>query len=261
MDRELARTRLEYEFIDGIDGNKLPANDSTIASAVWLAKSPAWPGAIGCALSHLKAYEKIVQDNVNVGLVLEDDVKLPSGIHELAESVAAHMTGTDVVLLQYFSYYSAARGEAFKFSKERAVNLPQEHAIAFPVDVADVGGAAAYLITREACEVMAKTVIPVRAPADDWAFYFAERAFRTVRCVVPMPIELERGFRTTIDHHSPRSLQTLIRKAAVRVPGLNQALTWRRQRIIDLQTKVEFADRPADQRAAWTEERRPAVLD
>ena len=35
-------------------------------------------GAIGCALSHRKAYEKIINDNIDAALILEDDITIDS---------------------------------------------------------------------------------------------------------------------------------------------------------------------------------------
>lgn len=248
MHNEMRKTGLEYEFITGVEGTKIDLNDSEIVNPTWLAKSPPWPGVIGCAMSHLNSYRRIIEDGADVGLVLEDDVTLPDNIGAIVESISPHMTGSEAVLLSYFSYYSAERGEACKFSRDSSVQLAQGRVLAFPTEVADLGEAGAYLITREACELMTKTVMPVRVPADDWAFYFAEQALRSVRCAVPAPVQINREFRTTIDHYSPRSVQTYLRKAVVKIPLLSQALTWRRQRIIDEQSKVELVDRPADQR-------------
>lgn len=105
-----------------------------------------------------------------------------------------------------------------------------------------LGGAGVYLVTREACERMARTVLPVRAPSDDWLFFHREQAFDRLRCVVPMPVTINTTFRTTIDHYAARSLQTRLRENAVKVPGVKQILARRRQRISTRFGRVELVD-------------------
>ncbi len=39
-------------------------------------------GAIGCALSHKKTYEKIINDNIDVALILEDDITFDDKFNE-----------------------------------------------------------------------------------------------------------------------------------------------------------------------------------
>lgn len=248
MASEFRKTGMEHEFVEGVEGANLDLDDSSIIDPIWLGNSPFFPGVAGCAMSHLKVYEKIIEDGSEVGLVLEDDVILPPDIDAIAEAVAAHMVGSEVVLLQYFSYLSLLRGDACRLSRRGSLELPSSRVLAFPAEVADLGASGAYLITREACELTAKAVLPVRVPADDWAFFFHERALHGVRCVIPMPVRINPEFRTTIDHYSPGSVQTYLRKAATRVPLLSHALTRRRQRIMNLTTKVELIDRPSDQR-------------
>lgn len=248
MVSEFRKTGMEHEFVEGVEGANLDLNDSSIVDPICFGNSAFSPGVAGCAMSHLKVYEKIVEDGGEVALVLEDDVILPTDIGAIAEAVAVNMAGSEVVLLHYLSYRSLLRGEPGRISRKGSVELPSSRFLAFPAEVADLGGSQAYLVTREACELMAKAVLPVRVPADDWAFFFHERAFHSVRCVVPMPVRVNSEFRTTIDHYSPDSVQTYLRKAATKVPLLSHALARRRQRIMNLKTKVELIDCPSDQR-------------
>jgi glycosyl transferase, family 25 len=253
MVRQLRTTGLDYEFIEAIDGNGLDLGDPATVGPISLGRgqlqSGVWggdrsrSGVVGCALSHLKVYQRILADSADVALVLEDDVTLPADIHDIAAAAAVHMVGADVVLLHYGNV-NVAYHCGLRLSRTTAVQLTGPRILAFPAEIADVSGAGAYLVTREACEFMAREVLPVRVPADDWAFFFAKDALRSVRCVAPVPVEIDPKFRTTIDYVVPWSLPTFRHKAADTIPFVRQALTRHRQR---LNVQVEMVDRPSDQ--------------
>jgi GR25 family glycosyltransferase involved in LPS biosynthesis len=244
---------MEYEFVEAIDGSKLDLGDADAVGPISLGRgqiqSGDWggdrsrSGVVGCALSHLKVYQKILDDGADVAMVLEDDVTLPSDIREITAAAAVHMVGADVVLLHYGNV-NVAHNRGLRLSRTTAVQLTGPRILAFPAEIADVSGAGAYLVTREACEFMTREVLPVRVPADDWAFFFAKDALRSVRCVAPVPVEVDPKFRTTIDYVVPWSLQTFRHKAADTMPFVRQALTRHRQR---LNVQVEMVDRPSDQ--------------
>lgn len=72
---------LKFSFVDAIYGKDLP--DSTLNS--FRKKStgkivdrgfPATPGEIGCTLSHLKAYQKVIDRGLDWACILEDDAIL-----------------------------------------------------------------------------------------------------------------------------------------------------------------------------------------
>jgi glycosyl transferase family 25 len=244
MVRELRKTGMDHEFVEGVEGRDLDLSDTSLVNPTWEGRSPFWPGAVGCILSHRKVYEEILESGAEGALVLEDDVILPVDMNALVEAVSAHMAGAEVVLLQYFSSGSGERGVAYRLHRQGSIRLPFSTVLAFPTDIGDVGGAGAYLITREACHRMARAVLPVRAPADDWEFFYNKGALERVRCVAPIPVQINSAFRTTIDHYDAGTLQTRVRETAIKVPLLSQALTIRRRRIMKRKTRVELVDDP-----------------
>jgi glycosyl transferase, family 25 len=242
MLRQLRKTGLDYEIITAIEGRDLDLTDTSLIAPNWIGRCQFWPGAAGCSLSHLKVYKKVLSDGADRALVLEDDVLLPPHLDSLVDSIAPLMDGAEVVLLHYVSPFSAERGIPLRLSKQSALALPPSSALAEPFDVMDVSASGAYLITRDACERMSQAVLPIRVQIDDWGFFFKAGAFDRVRCVVPMPVWINVGFRTTIDHNPSGSLQTRIREAAIKIPLLSQALMHRRQRILNRMTRVELVD-------------------
>ena len=75
IDGRLRRLGIKYQRISAVEGSKLSyaeiRKETTLPSALFSTK-----GAIGCALSHKKAWKDAVVRNLNRVLILEDDVIL-----------------------------------------------------------------------------------------------------------------------------------------------------------------------------------------
>ena len=67
------------------------------------------------------------------------------------------------------------------------MRLPAVRLLALPVDIKQPRSTGAYIITREACERMIKRLLPIRAHADAWRFFYREGALDRLRCVAPLP--------------------------------------------------------------------------
>jgi glycosyl transferase family 25 len=238
---ELKKVGLDYEFITAVDGRDLDLGDSTVVdpSLFFNAHFPA--GAAGCALSHMLAYKQIVADGLDKALVLEDDVRLPADLANLADAVADHLDGAELALL------SCDSPDPLKMSLEDSIQLPSSRVLALPIDVRQLRSGAAYVITREACERMIKFVQPVRVAIDEWSFFYREGALDRVRCVVPLPVLKDPRFTSTIGSYSLgdglrfRLVWPLVRG---KIPLLHQVLSYRRQRIFRRWARSELVDMP-----------------
>src|SRR5215475_5572556 len=178
---ELQKTGLDYEIVTGIDGRELDLDHRAIADPAMVARNMIPAGAVGCALSHLEIYKKIVADGADEALILEDDVNLPLDLGSAIDAVAKHLTGAEVALLNYQT------NDGSQLSSRNAVELPAG-LLALPVDVSRMDSTAAYIITRSASERMLKYAPPVRANADDWHFYYREGILDRIRCAWPQVV-------------------------------------------------------------------------
>jgi glycosyl transferase family 25 len=238
---ELRKTGLDYEIITAVDGRDLDLHDSTIIDSSLLARDLYFAGTAGCALSHLRAYQKIVADGLDEALVLEDDVTLPADLDTLVNAVAGHLTGAEVALLNYASQ------QTLKVSLAGSVDLPSSRQLALPIDVSQLLNAAAYVITGEACKRMVEDELPIRADADEWRFFYREGILDRVRCVLPMAVGKNPKFESTIGLYSlgngvkARLMGPLVRH---KIPLLHQAILYRRQRIMRQWDRSEIVDMP-----------------
>ncbi len=238
---ELDKARVDYEIVTGVEGRDLDLNDTAIIDPALLTRS-SWPaGMAGCALSHLRVYQKILAGGLDRALVLEDDVTVPADLGSLADALACHLTGAEVVLLNYDSK------ETCLMSREGAAGTLSFRQLVLPIDVRQPGSSAGYVITREACERMDKGMLPVRASPDDWWFFYREGILDRVRCVVPLPVRKSPKFESTIGLYSlgtglkARLVEPLVRH---NVPLLHQAISYRRERIHRRWTQSELVDMP-----------------
>jgi|SRR5215470_4434340 len=223
---QLGKAQVNYEIVNAVDGRDLDLSDTRVVDPVFAATIVAHPGIVGCALSHLEAYRRILNDGLEIACILEDDVVLPADLGVLIDEITPQMSGAEVVLLNFHSR------EPCRITKLGAAQLSSSRLLVQVADRAQAESTGAYLITREACARMVKTVLPVKAAADSWGFFCTEGAIDRLRCVVPMPVIQSPALRTTLSYYRPGSIYASVREAVAssRAPILRQALAFRRRR-------------------------------
>jgi glycosyl transferase, family 25 len=243
MEAQLAKARAPYEIVTAVDARDLDLSDANLVAPHVLDRSWFRPGAVGCALSHLRVYRTVLERGSERALVLEDDVLLPPDLAELTGAIAEEMSGAEVVLL---NFHGDGRVQLMR-SGSRSV--PSSRLLAHPVGLAGLTSAGAYLITSEACARIVEIARPIRAHPDDWEFFVREQALDRVRCVVPMAVTNSPKFRTTIDFYEPGTLQFRVRErvSRLRAPLLQRVLVARRLREYDKRGwagRAELVDLP-----------------
>jgi glycosyl transferase family 25 len=241
MIAELKKTCLDYEFVSACDGRDLDLNDPSVVTPELFTKSPFPAGQGATALSHIRCYERMIAQGRDTALVLEDDVLLPADVNALTDAVAAHLTGSEVALLSF------TNPEPMKMAREGAVQLPHGRTLTLPIDPRQLASAGAYVITREACERMIKSLVPVRACADEWGYFYHEGLLDRVRCVVPSTVSGANQFYSMQGSYTlgnglkSRLLWPLVK---LRLPVVQQILVYRRRRIGDRSRRHEMVDMP-----------------
>lgn len=238
---ELRKTGLNYEIFTAVDGRDLNLSDPSIIDPSFTAAVVLAAGTIGCALSHIGIYKRIIADQLDKALVLEDDITLPADLVSLVKAVGEQMTGAEVALL------SVDCPEPCQMSLEGAIPLPGSRLLALPIDIFKPRSSGAYVITREACERMVKAAFPIRVQADAWWYFYREGILDRVRCVAPLPVLKNPELTSTIGSYAlgggvrARLVAPLLRR---RIPVLHQVLCYRRQRILRQWAQVEFVEAP-----------------
>lgn len=156
MEEQLRRLNLKFEITRAVDGRNITENDLKHYSrkdAMKCAGRELSPGEIGCALSHARMWERIIAENLNEVLILEDDViigemlirildcrhKFPADWEFMNFMTSAKQIPLDVSI---YDIYRACRFEGY------------------------ANGACAYLIDRAGAKKLLSHVYPIRWAAD-----------------------------------------------------------------------------------------------
>lgn len=159
----------------GIDGRTVPPGEAT-----------AWhlsPGQIGCSLSHVAAYRRIVELDLPYAFVVEDDCILPEDINVLLAQLEKEIKQGEVIQLYNWSLKTS------EFSTQDAGHIGR-YSLYYPMLMSGLGAATAYIISREAAERIIRTNCPVRVTADDWSFFHSQGAVAAVRILHPSPVQI-----------------------------------------------------------------------
>lgn len=161
---QLDKHRLKFEFIDATDERQgLSKDEIELLGIDNLQKhnNRTSPGAIGCLISHLRCYKKIIESNANQALILEDDVVLSKDFMPVME----HLIGSSInfYLLQLSSLfphpsslpYIGRKSYPLNFWKKRKLDLAAEQ-LDQQYYLGPLAGngycSHCYLISRSGCE-------------------------------------------------------------------------------------------------------------
>lgn len=101
MINEMKKTNLEYEFFDAVNGKTL-SNIGAIYDkdkAIKEADGELTLGEIGCAMSHLLLYKKMMDENIERALILEDDIIIEKDFNIIFEKLDHLEISNSVILL------------------------------------------------------------------------------------------------------------------------------------------------------------------
>lgn len=110
--RQMELFGLHYEFVEGVDGSILPnkfmdqcrERSNRWYQQDWGIKHSMKPGEIGVALSHYKIYQKIVHENVDFAIIMEDDANFDERFRSFIsrrKEIIEVMKKFDLILLGY----------------------------------------------------------------------------------------------------------------------------------------------------------------
>jgi glycosyl transferase, family 25 len=227
--KHLAERQLDCTFIDAVDGKLLTEKDieaccdmeQIALHRTWLTK-----GAIGCALSHLKAYQEFLKTDDPVALVVEDDVVLPENIGSILKEIEIEIKPHEVILLYCTSI------KPTKLSTAGKTDL-KEGGLFYPMDISQTLTTTTYMIGREAARQMSNHVIPVRVAADSWHYYFNKECFYSFRVFYPTTIQVK-NFKSSINYLDENSILSSISELVdkYKLPVIYQILRYRRKKYL-----------------------------
>lgn len=179
MESLLASQQIQqYEMIVGTDGLMLSDKDvndvSTVAESIRNIKRPLGRTELGCALSHLSVYRKILNDNIDQAIILEDDIVFDDRFN--LGTLDQIKSNYDIVLLG-----ASTHDESLKISDTiTCIEKNESH---------NVFGTFAYYITNQGAKKMLHQYEQINFPMDSWTL-MSRRGIK-IGILVPLLISVD----------------------------------------------------------------------
>lgn len=169
--RECSRRGLTPEIISAVNGRTL--SEDELGNLVDpLLSQGLTSSEIGCSLSHLKIYNKMIEENIPLALVLEDDAQLDESIGEVLDYIERLNSNKPSVTIL---------GEVRKYIKLGKGRINEKYSI---VNVTQASLAHCYVINLDGARKLAHFLTPVWLEADRWTF-FRECGIVDVKGIIP----------------------------------------------------------------------------
>ncbi|MGE5027459.1 MAG: glycosyltransferase family 25 protein [Betaproteobacteria bacterium] len=177
MKAQLDALGLKFERVDAIDGQRLNeeeiAKNHDVGLAHKITGRSLSRGEIGCALSHLSIYRKMVEQRIPYAIIFEDDALLSSQFPTILERMKNRIDPEEEMIILFT--------RAHKYTSWFSKKIGKAHKLVSTVEAWDAHG---YLVTQAAARKLLKMLHPVHAVADCWNHLLKQRAVR-ICAIVP----------------------------------------------------------------------------
>lgn len=169
MERQFAALGMAAEFFPAIDGRLLSeAEVERVSDRKWFRRHVGRDMTrtdLGCSLSHLAVYKKIVEDNIPFALVLEDDAWLTPSIVPVLSAIEQDLDNlpVDIVLLSECIAVQRTIWRKGYYFMSPVLSALFSHA---------------YVITLRSAQLLTEVLSPVAHPADAWNWLLSHHIIR-----------------------------------------------------------------------------------
>lgn len=148
VDNLLTGLPLPAGIIEGVDGNELSGAEIAAVYRRNLHRPrypfPLRPTEVGCFLSHRKAWQAILDRNLDAGLIIEDDVAIdPALFNRLLDFSLANIENGDLIRFPYRQHTD--KGSVVASEGNLSVVSPKLPGLGMQMQLVSAGGAAALL--------------------------------------------------------------------------------------------------------------------
>lgn len=178
---------IDYEFFPAVYGKSITNIDQFYDSklAEKRAKRQLNVGEIGTAISHKNIYKKMIDENIEQALILEDDVTFLDGFIDVYKKIEKINVGNKIILLGTIVKK--------KIKKIWGKKLTSEHSMYLVLN--NYAGAYGYIIGLDAAKKIYYHNKKVFIEADKWKYY---RRFSQIWLVSPSVVTVDEIFPSEI---------------------------------------------------------------
>jgi glycosyl transferase family 25 len=156
---------VDFQIIEAVDGSAI--SDAEMLdrnkTGIWKDGSRTrymFKGDIGCVLSHLKIYQKMIDEGIGTVCILEDDIECRKELRDFLNTENLMTSEWDLLYLGHHTQYSEKEAWSIKKEKLRIGGFSLGEPVELP------RGSYGYLIKKEAAEKIMRNVYPVRMSQD-----------------------------------------------------------------------------------------------
>lgn len=196
--QQLGKLGVAYERFPAVDGRRLSKESRRRAFSAfrwWCAIGrPVVSAEIGCALSHLGVYRRMIEENIGLACVFEDDVILEPFLAEQLERVGRFVDPqrAQVVLLTNYTRETCSTPEIRPAKRDTSTE--------------------GYVLTQVAARRLLAANFPVRTPSDAWGRWVKMRRIELFHAY-PSPCQRTQflfGSGTMLGRQPPLSERSLL---------------------------------------------------
>lgn len=182
LSKKMQEVGLSYEIIDATDERQglNPAELKLIGGEENVAKykSKLVPGALGCLISHLRCYEKLLESDYEYALIVEDDVKFAKEFRDAFGAILSrvfdkgrlkhwHMINLGWWVTGEIRSFIGKDTYPLNILKRRLIHTSISKKYYIGKMVAGIYGTHGYLISRAGCRFALDKYPQIFAPIDD----------------------------------------------------------------------------------------------
>lgn len=189
MTERMAALGLDFDFIDGVVGKDIPADQKSRLlsdNRRFQLGAPLSDGALGCLMSHRRAWEMVCNTDVDAAIILEDDAELAPEALDVLPRIAALKGRFDLINLHHTSGRPLV--DAARISPTHALSITRYVSI----------GAIGYVVSRTAAEKLLDVSVPGIFEVDVLMNRWWEHGLKTL--VLTPSIVSEDGHDSTIGY-------------------------------------------------------------
>jgi len=166
---QLSALGCDFEFVEAVDGRNLNeeelkqySKEATIQNWTNKAQRGLSPGEIGCALSHLKVYQKIADEGIEEAVILEDDAVMGTDFVDVLRNRDLFPEDWMIVQLDHETTYMFSRGAPVSFWGRKQIYRNYKIARFVEYTWRNTG----CLIRKETAKILLDFGYPVRMTSD-----------------------------------------------------------------------------------------------
>ena len=192
VSKRLAERGVAFERFPAVDGRALGAVErrrsySPLRTA-FVRGYGLLPGELGCTLSHLGVYRKMIEENLDMACVMEDDAAPEAGFSAALGRIETQLDACRAQVVLLSPIFCGAEPASSVSGLQR---------------ITDGMFADAYVITRPAAAAILRTNLPVRCMSDHWGYLSRHARFELFRLMPPVSRQDSAEFGTDVAGPKP----------------------------------------------------------